>query len=800
MTATSLNGERHLGINQSNLGKALERLSSGLRINRAADDAAGMAVSETIRTQVRGLAQGSANSEDGINLLNTADGGLQEMHNILHRMRELVVQGANETYTDGDREKIQGEISQLTRNLDEISNNTEFNGIKLLRSGIGMQDGSIGVYLGASPGSSTIAATPGTPAVFSVTIPAVPAVFSATVPAVPAVFGPGIPTIMSSGAALYTVIGTQFSPAGVTIDFSSLGGLAVDSTTGNIYVAGSDPPTGALPVARPHAIIRINPLTGIDTKWAVTAGNASASGIAFNPTNNTMVFSGNTTGAGFIEQISTASAAGGQTGATIIHSLTGGPPATRVFFASGVQVSGGGVITYGTASPAYDPAVTGSGFLPGTNTNNIYTVGGVTTRSPLLVQQGSPFGATSPLLANVASNGGLHNNTGLPNNTHETTPQPNSSADAFGFGPFTGIPNPNGDNVFVQDYALGTGGRIFFSSRISAPFELDASGTVYPGQQMPAAGKFFVSTPAAPSGVTIKQIDLSTAPVAGVNPPVRFGGVAIEPISGDVFLSDRDNSRILRISNAGLPTQTITAISVGVPVIGMSFNAAGDMYMSTLTNNNEVWKVPADIPMVAPTVVTATVAAIPSMLITATVAAVPSTLISATIAATPTIAAVPATTGQFVYLDGSIHIQTGANEAQDIRVKINDMGLSSLSLEGMDVSRWGTNPYGSPSTDQYVEDVSYDLRRIDAAMATISTVRATFGAYTNRMEHAKSNVDNAGIQQAASESRIRDTDVAKATSELVRSQILSQASTDMLGQIQRVNGQLVMGLIQGVGR
>ena len=119
-----------------------------------------------------------------------------------------------------------------------------------------------------------------------------------------------------------------------------------------------------------------------------------------------------------------------------------------------------------------------------------------------------------------------------------------------------------------------------------------------------------------------------------------------------------------------------------------------------------------------------------------------------------------------------------------------------MKLEGIDISLWGTNPYGNISTDQYVSDVSYDMQRIDDALSKISTVRATFGAYLNRMEHAKSNADNAGIQQATSDSRIRDTDMAKETSELVRQQILTQASTAMLGQIQKVNGQLVLGLIK----
>ena len=128
----SMNANRMLGIVSTNLQKSTEKLSSGYRINRAADDAAGLAISEKMRSQIRGLTQASTNAEDGISLIQTAEGALNETHSILQRMRQLSVQAANGTETDDDRGNIQDEIEQLQDELDRIAETTEFNTMKLL--------------------------------------------------------------------------------------------------------------------------------------------------------------------------------------------------------------------------------------------------------------------------------------------------------------------------------------------------------------------------------------------------------------------------------------------------------------------------------------------------------------------------------------------------------------------------------------------------------------------------------------------------------------------------------------------
>ncbi len=132
----ALNAHRQLGINQAGASKSMEKLSSGFRINRAGDDAAGLAISEKMRGQVRGLKQASRNAQDGISLIQTAEGALNETHSILQRMRELAVQSATDTNTPEDRAEIQKEIDQLAEEISRISNTTEFNTKNLMAGGL----------------------------------------------------------------------------------------------------------------------------------------------------------------------------------------------------------------------------------------------------------------------------------------------------------------------------------------------------------------------------------------------------------------------------------------------------------------------------------------------------------------------------------------------------------------------------------------------------------------------------------------------------------------------------------------
>ena len=148
----ALNTHRMLNINTNGLEKALEKLSSGKRINKAADDAAGLAISQKMEAQIRGLRQASRNGLDGISLIQTAEGALNEVHAMLQRMRELSVQGANGIYADEDLEAIANELKELTEQIDKIAKDTEFNGIPLLKGDLGSDNTSthLRLHIGAN--------------------------------------------------------------------------------------------------------------------------------------------------------------------------------------------------------------------------------------------------------------------------------------------------------------------------------------------------------------------------------------------------------------------------------------------------------------------------------------------------------------------------------------------------------------------------------------------------------------------------------------------------------------------------
>ncbi len=145
---SALNTNRQLGITNKALAKSTEKLSSGYRVNRAADDAAGLSISEKMRSQISGLNQASDNAQDGQSLIQTAEGALNEIHSVLQRMRELTVQASNDTNVSADRASIAQEMKQLTKEIDRIASQTEFNTMKLLTGGFSGKNLQVGANNG----------------------------------------------------------------------------------------------------------------------------------------------------------------------------------------------------------------------------------------------------------------------------------------------------------------------------------------------------------------------------------------------------------------------------------------------------------------------------------------------------------------------------------------------------------------------------------------------------------------------------------------------------------------------------
>src|ERR1700742_4664120 len=150
----AFNAHRNLVSTSEGIAKSMERLSSGYRINRAADDAAGLAISERLRAQVKGIGQAQRNVQDGISVVQTAEGALNEVHSMLQRTRELAVQYKNGSLSSSDKESIQSEINQLASEVSQIGEDTEFNGIKLLN-----ESSTMTFQVGANDGETISVAT-----------------------------------------------------------------------------------------------------------------------------------------------------------------------------------------------------------------------------------------------------------------------------------------------------------------------------------------------------------------------------------------------------------------------------------------------------------------------------------------------------------------------------------------------------------------------------------------------------------------------------------------------------------------
>jgi flagellin len=287
---SALNAYRQLTINNSSMQKSLEKLSSGFRINRAGDDAAGLAISEKMRGQIRGLEMASKNAQDGISLIQTAEGALNETHSILQRMRELAVQASNDTNTATDRSEIQKEINQLLDEIDRIASSTEFNTKKLLNGAIGLKVGDGNIVGNANStantkqGTYTIDATNATLASYASTGTATGATASATV------VGGGILTV--NGVDIAVAATDTYQDLADKINASVSGVVADFGGTGSTFrIRTIDVGAAASLTVKEGSDI----IAGVDYTTATTFNGTNASGLTATNfgTGASLIYSGN---------------------------------------------------------------------------------------------------------------------------------------------------------------------------------------------------------------------------------------------------------------------------------------------------------------------------------------------------------------------------------------------------------------------------------------------------------------------------------------------------------------------------
>ena len=307
----ALNGNRNLNNTNMKMGKVLEKLSSGYRINRAADDAAGLGISEKMRAQIRGNSQAIRNAKDGISMIQTAEGAMDEIHSILQRMRELGVQAANDTYDTAARTSIGTELIQLRSEIDRISNATNFNGQSLLTGAL----------------TGTLGGATGTDLVVNDAVGAAVANSIEVAGAKPATYtfssaGAGLITLTSStGAAQQISIGAIAALGTQTLDFNQLGvKITLNSTAGEtaanlvtaltaaandtIVVTGSG--SAALQVGANTTAYDSMNVSFNDVRATQAAGLNLLTGGGVDWTNSGTIVASNTASQAFINQIDSA--------------------------------------------------------------------------------------------------------------------------------------------------------------------------------------------------------------------------------------------------------------------------------------------------------------------------------------------------------------------------------------------------------------------------------------------------------------------------------------------------------------
>jgi len=298
----SLNAQRNLGKSQNDLSQSMERLSSGLRINSAKDDAAGLAISDRMTSQIRGLNQASRNANDGISMSQTAEGALQESTNILQRMRELAVQSANDTNSASDRASLDAEVIQLKEEIDRIAVTTEFNGRKVIDGTMTDATFQVGANAGVNQTISFSISSARTADLGEETG------YTAYVPETLGAYTGG-----SGGFGFTQVAGAGSSTGSVTIAVASITAGATDPS-GTVILSGMS--TGSV-----TATVVVTTIAG-----GITASSADVAGVinADSQANALVLASGNTTTAvaGALAQTTVGNAVVDAAGTTTVNNLS----------------------------------------------------------------------------------------------------------------------------------------------------------------------------------------------------------------------------------------------------------------------------------------------------------------------------------------------------------------------------------------------------------------------------------------------------------------------------------------------
>jgi len=755
----SLVTQNSLAANENALSKSLERLSTGLRINSAADDAAGLAISEKMRAQTKGLDKAVSNAQDGISLIQTAEGALNETQSILQRMRELSVQAANDTLTSNDRQAIQAEIDQLAEEIDRISDTTTFNTKKLL-------DGSASALVSTDNASTEV-------------------------------FARG--QITNEGNYKISV---DLLEAGVgQVQKSNVFTLAQDEAT-QVFSASA---VGSGFTAAAAGVTDTVTLTFEDSAGAtqdvtVQVGESSTAGDIAGLLNDNSTFRGMnlyaTTSGGEIALLSTDTS----TGYTISENNV----------SAGNAALGLDTVTIAAAT---EGVVIGQGFGIGATAVTGTAQAGDTMTYTLAVADGLTYSVD---IALGADNGGAELAAAI--NDNETFQNLGLTAKLSDDGRLTFL-SDNGNEITVTSSLNGTGslndgftgGVTVFAANVKDPLLAGevARSTTKLSELAAFTNANGVNLLADPQTVTIVQGDGTKATITLYaddtldQAAAKFNEAIADALGQKAYVSSTDVDNFAQFVSADEQTENTSYALEGTMVFSSAvagkageLNFIADEGILNALGLNEIQTsqenrfsvdvadahtgeaVATDVELTGNTlvgVIDPNVDVKFDMMSNADIswdsAAKSWNIVSAT-----------GTENTNVHIAGNSAVfQIGANEGERMSIDLGNMSASALGIDKVLV------------TDK--DSASRSITVIDNAINQVSDQRAALGAYQNRLEHTINNLRTASTNLTAAESRIRDVDMAAEMTEFTKNQILMQAANAMLSQANQLP-QSVLNLLR----
>ncbi|MDP3522023.1 MAG: flagellin [Hydrogenophaga sp.] len=805
----SLNAQRNLSMSQTALSSAMQRLSSGLRINSAKDDAAGLAISDRFSTQIRGLNQAIRNANDGVSLAQVGEGALGEITSNLQRIRELAVQSANATNSDSDRQALQLEVKQRLEEIDRISSQTNFNGRKLLDGSLSEQVFQVGSDAGQTIGLDLSDSTR-LNAIGQIAQTSSATLGAAGVDGFIEVSPPGTNfgtagALATGGKVQFTATSLDFSPTTAQVDGKS--GLFTINTAAvgnlNFSTAGSAATYGTTTTANFTAgdYTASGPLAHFDVSDGTTAITISLDGVDYTGDEAGMVAEINSqlTAAGV-----TVTASSSGTGAPLVFTRTGTAGAGSL--APAISIVGADL-----AGDGFAGLVTADGQATVASTNATLTIDGqvitldqdaggnlATLATQLQAKmQASPLGAnytatvvggtqiqithaTSTTAVNVSAVDAVSTSAGFAINTGITGTA--ATADLSATMTFDGQ-SVTLDQVYTSytDMAnsiIGqlTGGSGSYTSSVTG-------------------GAITISR--VSTGIGSSAINISGATGTNVNTKLGLTAGAQTGTVGTDAVATTNASFFVDGTEVTLATDYADPDGAGAldEYDAMATDIQSQLAGYTVTNDGGTLTISKDDSLAAVNItgadVNATAAGFGFASGTAGTSSGSITLSDFTLNGVD----LAKTYGDINELASDINKNVGTVYATVVAGALQLSSSNDITMSGTDAT--GTLGFAATtvaadsgsllgSSVTTVADANTMIQRVDAALTEVSTLRSTFGAIQNRFESVTANLTTTSENLSASRSRILDADFAAETAALSRAQILQQAGTAMVAQANQV--------------